>query len=147
MDSAVITAVAAIGGSMVGAMGSFISSAINQRFHDRRDLLSAQLARWEALYSDFISESAQLLVDALQHDVVDPKNLIPVYALVSRIRLNSSPQVLDAAETVLKTILDTYPQPNLAPEQIRTGIIQGEEQLRSFSEICRRELQLVKKHF
>jgi hypothetical protein len=147
MDSSVITAAAAISGSMVGAMGSFVSSAINQRFHDRRDLLSAQLARSEALYSDFISVSAGLLVDALPHNIVDPKNLIPVYALVSRIRLNSSSQVLEAAEKVLKTILDTYPQPNLDPEQIRTGSIFGEEQLRDFSEICRRELQLVKKHF
>src|SRR5271166_3662205 len=139
MDAAVITAIAAIGGSMVGAMGSFIGSAVNQRFHDRRDLLSAQLARSEGLYSDFISESARLLVDALEHNVVDPKNLVPVYALISRIRLSSSSDVLNAAETVLKTILDTYPQPNLTPEQIRSGSIQGEDQLRNFSEICRRE--------
>ena len=147
MDSALITGIAAIGGSIVGSMGSFVSSSVNQRFHDRRDLLSAQLARSEALYSDFISESARLLVDALEHNVVDPKNLVPVYALISRIRLSSSSEVLDAAETVLKTVLDTYPQPNLTPEQIRSGSIQGEDQLRNFSEICRRELQLVKKQF
>jgi hypothetical protein len=147
MDSAVITAVAAIGGSIVGAMGSFIGSSVNQRFHDRRGLLSAQLARSEALYSDFISESARLFVDALEHNLVDPKNLVPVYALISRIRLSSSSEVLNAAETVLRTVLDTYPQPNLAPEQIRSGSIQGEDQLRHFSTICRRDLQLVKKEF
>ena len=58
MDSAIIAALAAVGGSLVGAMGSFISGSITQRFHDRRNLLSAQLMRSEALYSDFISESA-----------------------------------------------------------------------------------------
>ena len=34
------------------------------------------------------SRRARLLVDALQHNVGDPLKLIPVYALLSRIRLN-----------------------------------------------------------
>jgi hypothetical protein len=147
MDSAIIAALAAVGGSLVGAMGSFISGSITQRYHDRRDLLSAQLMRSEALYSDFISESARRLVDALEHNEVDPKELVPIYALISRIRLISSQQVLDAAEAALNTILATYPQPNLTPEQIRAGTIPGEDQLKNFSEVCRRELQSVRQKF
>jgi hypothetical protein len=147
MDSAIVAAIAAVGGSLVGAMGSFISGSITQRYHDRRDLLSAQLMRSEALYSDFISESARRLVDALEHNDVDPKELVPIYALISRIRLLSSQQVLDAAEAALNTILATYPRPNLTPEQIRGGIIPGADQLKNFSEVCRRELQSVRQKF
>src|SRR5215472_17335518 len=128
MDAAIIAALAAVGGSFVGAMSSFISGSITQRFHDRRLLLSAQLARSEVLYSDFISESSRRVVDALEHNEVDPKELVPIYALISRIRLSSSPEVLGAAEPVLNTILATYPRPNLTPEQIRGGTIPGANQ-------------------
>jgi hypothetical protein len=47
----------------------------------------------EELYSAFITESARIL-DASEHNVIDPNNLIPAYALLSRIRLSSSPEVL-----------------------------------------------------
>ena len=147
MDSAIITAVAAICGSLVGALGSFFGSLVNQRYHDRRDLLASKIARLEALYSDFITEAARLLVDALEHNKPEPKNLVAAYALLSRIRLNSSPHVLEAADAVLRTIVETYPQPNLAPEDIHAGNISGEEQLREFSEICRQELDLVQRDF
>jgi hypothetical protein len=147
MDSAIVATLAAVGGSFVGAMGSFISGSITQRIHDRRNLLSAQLARSEALYSDFISESSRRLVDALEHNEVDPKELVPIYALMSRIRLSSSQEVLGAAEAVLNTILATYPRPNLTPEQIRGGTIPGADQFKNFSEVCRRELQSVRQQF
>jgi hypothetical protein len=147
MDSAMITAMAAIGGSMVGAMGTFVGSWITQRFHDRRDLLADQIARRETLYSDFISESARLLVDAMENNVVDPKNLIPAYALLSRIRLCSSPRVLAAAEDVLKDIMETYPKPNLTAEQIRSGTMRDETPLKIFSEICRGELESIQRQF
>jgi hypothetical protein len=147
MDSAMITAMAAVGGSMVGAMGTFVGSWITQRFHDRRDMLADQIARRETLYSDFISESARLLVDALEHNVVDPKNLIPAYALLSRIRLGSSPRVLAAAEDVLKDIMETYPKPNLTAEQIRSGTMRDETPLKAFSEICRGELESMQRQF
>ena len=58
----------------------------------------------EKLYSDFISECARLLVDALEHIINDPKNPLPAHALLSRIRLSSSPDVLTAAEEVLRDI-------------------------------------------
>ncbi len=147
MDSAIITAAAAICGSLVGAFGSFFGNLLSQRHHDRRDLLASKIARLETLYSDFITETARLLVDALEHNTAEPKELVPAYALLSRIRLNSSPQVLEAAEAVLKTIVDTYPQPNLAKEQIRAGNFNGEEQLKQFSEICRRELESAQRNF
>ena len=147
MNSTLITALAAIGGSIVGALGSFFGSLVNQRYHDRRDLFASKIARLETLYSDFITEAARLLVDALEHNKAEPKEIVPAYALLSRIRLDSSPQVLQAAETVLNTIMDIFPQPNLAPEEIHIGGISGEEQLKRFGEICRRELESIQRQF
>jgi len=145
MNASTITALAAISGSMVGALGSLAASWVTQRHQDRRDLLTKKIVHREALYSGFISEAARLLVDALEHNFNDPKNLIPSYALLGRIRLGSSPQVSMAAEKIVKLIMDAYTKPNLTAEQIQSAAGSGEDPLRDFSETCRAELESMQR--
>ncbi len=145
MNSGLIAGLAAISGSIVGAFGSVVGTWITTRHQDLRDLLAKQIVRREALYSDFITESARLLVDAMEHDTSDPQKLIPAYALLSRIRLSSSSSVLANAEEVIKTIMATYPQPNLTAEQIEFRAVNGEDPLRQFSNTCRGELESMQK--
>ena len=133
-------ALAAIFGSLVGALGSSISTWITQRHQDRRDLMARKIFHREELYSDFITESARLLVDALEHNESDPKDLILAYALLSRMRLSSSPRVLRTAEGVVREIVETYGKPNLTPEEIETRAVNGAGPLRTFSDVCRAEL-------
>ena len=135
-----IPALAAIAGSLVGALGSATGTWITARHQDRRDLLGKQIARREALYSDFIGGSAQLLVDAMQHNASDLQKLVPLYALLSRIRLSSAEVVLQQAELVVKQIVNTYPQPNLTAEQIESQAVDGHDPLKEFSDTCRSEL-------
>ena len=108
-------------------------------------MLGKQIERREALYSDFIGESARLLVDAMQYNVSDLQKLVPVYALLSRIRLSSSEPVLQTAENVIKTIVNTYPQPNLTADQIESQAMNGQDPLRQFSDTCRIELELLQR--
>jgi hypothetical protein len=145
MNSAVITALAAIFGSLVGALGSSVSTWIIQRQENRRDLLGRKIFHREQLYSDFINESARILVDALENNFKDANKLIPAYALVSRIRLSSSRNVLASAEGVVRNIINTYTEPNLTPEQIRSRAESGEDPLKEFSEICRAELESIQR--
>jgi hypothetical protein len=145
MNSGLIAGLAAVSGSIVGAFGSVVGTWITTRHQDLRDLLAKTIVRREALYSDFITESARLLVDALEHDTSDPQKLIPAYALLSRIRLSSSSSVLAEAEEVIKIILNTYPQPNLTAEQIEFRAANGEDPLRQFSNTCRTELESMQK--
>lgn len=140
-DPASISALAAIFGSLVGALGSAVSAWIAQRHQNRRDLLAKKLFHREQLYSDFISESAKAFVDAAQHAFQDPSRLIPMYALLSRIRLSSSMNVVESAERVLKTILDIYSEPNLTPDEIKSKAAKGDDPLRDFSNICRLDLE------
>jgi hypothetical protein len=135
-----VPALAALGGSLVGAMGSATATWITARHQDRRNLLGQQIARREALYSDFIGESGRLLVDALQHNTVDLQKLLPLYGFLSRIRLSSSEPVLQEAEKIIRTIISTYPQPNLTAEQIESQAANGKDPLRQFSDTCRAEL-------
>jgi hypothetical protein len=145
MNSGLIAGLAAVSGSIVGAFGSAVGTWITTRHQDLRDLLAKQIVRREALYSDFIAESARLLVDALEFNTSDPQKLTPAYALLSRIRLSSSSSVLAQAEEVIKTILNTYPQPNLTAEQIEFRAVNGEDPLRQFSNTCRTELESMQK--
>jgi hypothetical protein len=145
MNSGLIAGLAAVSGSIVGALGSVVGTWITTRHQDLRDLLAKKIVRREALYSDFITESARLLVDALEHDTSDPQKLIPAYGLLSRIRLSSSSSVLAEAEEVIKTILNTYQQPNLTAEQIEFRAMNGEDPLRQFSNTCRTELESMQK--
>lgn len=145
MNSVIITALAAIAGSLVGALGSAVGTWITARHQDRRDLLGKQIAWREALYSDFIGESARLLVDAMQHNVSDLQKLLAIYAMMSRIRLSSSEPVLQEAEQVIRTIMSTYPQPNLTTEQIESHAVDGQDPLKPFSDVCRTELDSMQR--
>jgi hypothetical protein len=147
VNSGIIAAAAAIGGSLVGAIGSVVGTLISSRTATRRDLLGKQIALREALYSDFIGETARLLVDALQHSSNDLEKLLPIYALLSRIRLSSSTPVLQAAEQLIQAIVAKYPRPNMTAEQIEARAINGQDPLRQFSNICRIELSSLQRQF
>jgi hypothetical protein len=142
-DPAAVSALAAILGSFTGAFASTLSAWITQRHHDRQDLLAKRISHREQLYSDFISESALAMVDAMQHKLEDPSKLTPVYALISRIRLSSPTNVVESAERVARTILNTYSAPNLTAQEIQS--VAGKlDALREFSSICRRELESLR---
>jgi hypothetical protein len=101
-------------------LASSVSTWIPQRHQDRRDLLAKRIFHRKQLYSDFISESARAMADAIQHNCQGPNKLTPTYALLSRIRLSSSGNVLASAEQVVQHIISRYLEPNLAPEEIQS---------------------------
>jgi hypothetical protein len=140
-NPATISAMAAIFGSLTGALASSVSTWITQKHQNRRDVLAKRIFYREQLYSDFISESAHALVDALQHNFQDPNKLTPTYALLSRIRLSSSSNVLASAERVIHHIISMYSEPNITPEEIQSRAAKREDPLRDFSNICRAELE------
>jgi hypothetical protein len=145
MNSGLIAAASAILGSLVGAFGSVVGTWITQRHQDKRERLAKKIGGREALYSDFIMASTRLVVDGLEHSVGDPQILINVYALLSRIRLSSSTEVLQGAEELVRSILASYSQPNLTTEEIQSRVEQGEDPLRKFSETCRAELESLER--
>lgn len=128
-------------GSLTGASASSVSTWITQRHHARRDLLARKAFHREQSYSDLISESARAIIDAIQHTFQDPSTLIPTYALLSRIRLSSSTDVIESAQRVVTTILNTYSEPNLTPEEIQARAVKWDDPLLDFSNICRLELE------
>jgi len=139
-------AVAALFGSLVGALGSSASTWITQRHADRRDLFARMIFYRVQLYSEFITESTRVLVDALENNFKDPNKLIPAYAMLSRIRLTSSKEVFASAEGLVRDIVKRYSEPNLTPEQIRTRALNGNDPLKHFGETCRAEIDSMRSH-
>jgi hypothetical protein len=145
LEHPLLPLISAIGGSVIGACSSLLSAWIVQRHRERLELVEKRAAELGRLYSDFIDESARLLVDAVQHSLEDPGTLVPVYALLSRIRLNSSSEVIASGERLLDTILTIYFEPNLAPEDIRGAASRHNDHLQEFSHTCRRELETLRR--
>ena len=138
---ATIPTLSAIGGSIIGALSSMVSTWIAQRHRERREFVAQKTAQLEQLYADFINESARLLVDAVQHSLEEPSKLVPIYALISRIRLRSSTEVIESGERLIATILHVYVEPNLTPEEVQSAANKHNDHLQEFSNVCRRELE------
>ncbi len=141
MNTAVISALAAIGGSAIGALAPVLSSVLVQRSAARRDLANRMVASREALYSDFIKEAAGLYVSAVTHHLENLGEMVSLYALVSRIRLCATDPVLHAAEDTVKHILQDFSGANLTIEQVASDVVSaGADPLAAFSFACRKEL-------
>jgi hypothetical protein len=142
MDAAYISAFAALAGTAVGGLTSFATSWTTQQAQARAQRLAAERDSRAALFGRFLDEAAKLYAEALQNRRDDIIGMIGIYALTNRIRLTSSPQVVEAADTVCRIIVDTYLAPNMTLEEMRAYWIDRHvDPLRDFSEACRQELQ------
>ena len=142
MEAAYISAFAALAGTAIGGLASFATSWVTQHAQTRAQRIAAERDSRAALFGRFLDEAAKLYSDALQNRQDDMTRLVSIYALTNRIRLISSPQVVDAADNVARIIVDTYLAPNISMEETRTNWIDRHiDPLRDFSEACRQELQ------
>src|ERR1700735_4475518 len=108
MDGAYISAVAALAGTAIGGLASFATSWVTQQAQTRAQRRAAERDNRAALFGRFLDEAAKLYSDALQTSRDDVTGLIGIYALTNRIRLLSTPEVVEAADTVVRIIVDTY---------------------------------------
>lgn len=142
MDSAYLAAFAALAGSMLGGLASLASAWLTQRRQHRAARIERDKATRQTLYKQFINEASKLYADALVHDEAGILALSNIYALINRMRVLSSSEVVERAESVARAIVETYFAPNKSfpdlPDLIDKQAI---DPLRAFSEECRAELQ------
>src|SRR5262249_877506 len=117
------------------------TSWVTQRAQIRHTQGEAERARLEALYREFITESARLLGDALSPQKDDIADMVGLYALVGRMRLVSSPAVVAAADQIILGIIATYQGPNLALHEVHEYVQEGRmNYLVEFGEAARADL-------
>ena len=145
MDTALLSALSAVLGSLVGGSASVATTWMAQKTLNRREILREELRKREALYGEFIGECAKLFMDAFTHNLEKLESLLPIFALVNRIRLCASREVLAEAERVLTRLTDQYFAKNLTVEELRelTHTEQADP-LRDFGEACRAELKSLR---
>jgi len=142
MNPAYVTAVAALAGSAVGGLTSLAASWLTQRAQARAQQLAHDVGRREVLYKNFIEEASKSYADAIQHNEIDGAKLVRLYAVVSRMRVLSSQQVVERADTVMRMIMETYAAPNKTIRDVADTVNRGGlDPLRDFSSACREELR------
>jgi len=131
-------------GSLVGGFATVATAWITQKILSRRELVRADIDKREGLYGQFISECVKLLMDSFTHTLEKPETLLPLLALINRIRLSASAAVLVEAERLFRRITQQYFSRNLTVEEMRELALATEaDPLRPFGEACRAELKAV----
>lgn len=132
-------------GTVIGVGATVAIAWINQKTINQRELLREEIRTRETLYGEFIGECARLLVDSFQHSLEKPETLLTAYALLNRIRLSASHEVLAAAERLLNRITDQYFSSNLSAQELfQLARSAGTDPLKEFGEACREELRWIR---
>jgi hypothetical protein len=145
MDASIVSALAALAGATIGGFTSVIASMVSQRYQAHAQWLVQEKLRRQELYKEFIEEASKCYSDALQHDKADISALVVLYTKIGRMRVLSSPTVVESAETAGRKILDTYLQPDRTFLDLREMINNhAMDILGDFTEACRREFESLR---
>jgi hypothetical protein len=141
MTSAYISAIAALCGSVIGALVSIATTWLTQHHQDESRRRAQEYTRRERIFVEFIDLSSKAYVDALlETSIKDPAKIVSLYATMGKLRLFASGGIVEAAEKVMSRILETYYGPKFDLEN-RPAVDHTSDILREFSERCRAELR------
>jgi hypothetical protein len=145
MDAPLISVTAGLLGSVIGGSATVATGWLAQKTLNQRELMRDEIRKREALYGEFIGECAKLFMDAFTHELEKPETLLPVFALINRIRLCSSRKVLAEAERLLGRLTDQYFANNMTVEELRKlAHTEQADPLSAFGEACRAELKSLR---
>ena len=146
MDRAIISALAAILGSLVGGGATIATAWLTQRAQGRRASIDAEVRKREALYVEFITEGSKVLVAGFGKTADDLLGFHALYAILNRIRLVSSDEVVAAADRATTHIVEPYFAPDVSKEELRElALKRPSDPLKEFSETCRHEIHRLQR--
>ena len=141
MDTAYLSALAALSGSAIGGMTSLATTWLTQRGQEKIQQRTQDRVKRETLFAQFVDEASCLYADAFTHEGTDLAKLSALYAMISRLRLLASKNIVEHAEKVSHMIIDTYLAPNKTFRDVvelrKNGAL---DPMKEFSEACRVEL-------
>jgi hypothetical protein len=143
MDPSVISALAALLGAGIGGLTSVLASWLNQHTQARAQWLAQDKTRRQDLYKEFIEEASRSHIDSLQNDKPDLPALIGLYAKISRMRIMSSPNVVDSADQIVRAVVDTYLAPNKTFPELRDMLNDGDRSAAQFQRCLPRGIRIA----
>jgi len=143
MDIAYISAISALAGSVVGGLTSGVTNWLNQRSQARAGQLAHDVARREDLYRDFIIAASKAYGEAIVSSEPQVQEIIALYAMISRMRVLSSPRTVACAEKIMITTIATYDAPNQTVRELHDLLESGTgiDPLKDFAEAAREEMR------
>jgi hypothetical protein len=140
MDSAYISALAALAGSSIGAFATFATTWLNQSYQNKVKRQANERARREKLFGEFINEAASAFTDSMANKLENPSRLVNLYSLKSRISLFSNDGIVEEADKVIRTILNRYFEENVTYPEMSPNIASEFDLLRDFTKTCKKEI-------
>lgn len=142
MDGSNFSTFAALAGSLIGGLTVSATSWLTLRVQLRSQRQEHDITRLEELYRDFIEEASKLFADAYEHDKVETSKLVNLYAMVSMMRVLSSPTITEKADNVIRLIVEAYLASNKTFRDVKEMFDKNDmDPLREFSIACREELR------
>lgn len=144
MDSNLISALAALGGAVLGGSLSLLASWVVNERQVRAQWLGHDREHREDLYKEFIEQAAKCYVHSLLHDKPAVPSLVALYAKMSRMRVLSSPQVIESGDRLIREIIQTYSKANKSIDEIQAMKDDSFDIIRGFAEACRAEFDSLR---
>jgi uncharacterized membrane protein (UPF0136 family) len=92
--------------------------------------------------------AAQVTVQSVTHCLILAPAVVELYVKVGRMRILSSPKVVESAELAARRMVDTYLVPNKTFLELREMTNKGSiDVLREFSQTCRAEFESPRAQF
>jgi hypothetical protein len=137
----------ALFGALAGGLASMIGAIYTHRRNERLQRIASEKAKRETVYADFVMSAANLLLKAYTSDELalsgDEQRVI---GLVNRMRIFAPSDVVNAAEAVLKSIVEISLQPGVALRELAKEALSRNldpDPLLTFSLVCRADLHNV----
>jgi hypothetical protein len=142
MNIGYVTAIAALAGAALGGLTSFATSWTTLRAQTKAQRLSESKSLRQKLYKQFIEDASKAYADSLMNDKLEFSGIVGLYALVSRMRIQSTVKVTESADRIVRQIVDTYFEPNKTLTELQKMVHDGGlDPLKDFSDVCRNELE------
>jgi hypothetical protein len=143
MDAGYVSAIAALLGSIVGALTTGVVTWMGQRAQEGASLRAHQISRREDLFRDFIVTASKIYGEAIVSSEPQLPELVGLYGMVSRMRVLCSARTVACAEKVMLTTIETFFEPNKTIREVHEMMITGKgiDPLQEFSEAAREELR------
>ena len=143
MDPALLSALAALAGSIVGGLTSGYTNLLNLRAQTKSSLVAHALSRREELFRDFITAASKSYGGALMSSTPQLQDLVELYGMLSRMRVMCSPRLVACAEKVVAQTIAAYSGPNRTVSEIHELLESGTgmDPLKDFARDARAELE------
>jgi len=144
IDPALLSAMSALVGALVGGTASLVAAIYTQRFQNRLQRVAREATKREQVYADFIMSASKLLLSAYVQDEItltgDNQHLV---GLINRMRLFAPPNVINEAEAVIRGLIEISLKPSVEFRKVAMERLSKDQQhdlLLQFSLACRTDL-------